>query len=75
LAKGVIIATFSRNSRYENRTDGGSHCAILIGQEDVGLAVIDCWRGQPVAQRVIRNKDGVGPAADDASRYFVVEVA
>jgi hypothetical protein len=74
--KGTIIATFGGNPpRYENDTTGKSHAAILVGEEDVGLAVIDCWVGQPVARRVIRFKDGAGPPMNDGDRYYVVETA
>jgi hypothetical protein len=73
LAKGTCIATFSVAGRYENRTDGASHAAVLEGEEDVGLAVIDCWVGQPVARRIIRWRDGVGSAANDGDQYYVIE--
>jgi hypothetical protein len=73
--KGTIIATFSAGGRYENRTDGASHAAILIGEEDVGLAVIDQWMDHPTARRIIRYKDGVGPAMNDGDRYYLVETA
>lgn len=58
--KGTIIATFGPDGQYENRTDGASHAAILVGQEDVGLAVIDQWKGSACARRIIRFKTGAG---------------
>jgi hypothetical protein len=73
-SKGTIIATFGGDPpRYENRTDGASHCAILVGEEDVGLAVIDQWKGRPCQRRVIRYKDGAGLPCDDGDAYFIVE--
>lgn len=75
LARGTVIATFASSGRYENRTDGASHCAIFLEQAENGLLVIDQWIGQSAARRVIRDKGGKGPAADDATRYYVVETA
>lgn len=74
LASGTAIATFDANGRYGNHTDGRSHAAILLTQHDDGsLAVFDQWVGQPVHQRVIRNRRGEGNAVNDASRYYVIE--
>ena len=74
LGRGTVIATFGGTPpRYENRTDGSSHVAVLEGEEDVGLAVIDCWVGQPVARRIIRFRDGSGSAVNDGDQFYVVE--
>jgi hypothetical protein len=80
VAPGTVIATFDASGRYANATDGSSHAAIYLDETPRGsLRVLDCWieqgRKRPVAERVIRDKAGVGPAADDASRYYVVETA
>lgn len=75
LARGTVIATFGPDGRYENKTDGSSHAAVLEGEEDVGLAVIDQWHGQSVHRRIIRFKDGAGPAVNDGDRFHVVEIA
>jgi hypothetical protein len=75
LPAGVLIATFSDAGRYENRTDGASHCAILIGQSESGLWVIDQWQGRTCSRRVIRFKGGAGQAVDDGDRYFTIEAA
>jgi hypothetical protein len=75
LPRGCAIATFGRSGKYENRGDGSSHAAIFLQQHDAGISVFDQWVDHTVAQRVIRSKDGAGPAADDASRYYVIEVA
>jgi hypothetical protein len=75
LAVGTCVATFSASGHYESVTSGASHAAILQGEEDVGLAVIDCWVGQPVQRRIIRFKNGMLPAADDGDAYYVIESA
>jgi hypothetical protein len=73
---GTVIATFAADGRYANATDGSSHAAIFLDETPRGsLRVIDQWVGRVCTERVIRDKAGVGPAADDASRYYVVEVA
>jgi hypothetical protein len=73
---GTIVATFDADGLYANATDGSSHAAILLEETPRGsLRVIDQWVSRACAERVIRDKAGAGPAADDASRYFVVEVA
>jgi hypothetical protein len=73
LAPGTCIATFGPDGRYENRTDGASHAAVLVGEEDVGLAVIDCWAGHPVARRILRWRDGSGDACNDGDQFYVIE--
>jgi len=73
---GVIIATFNANGRYANKTDGSSHIAVLIERRaDGSLLVVDQWKGQPVHERVIRDKRGAGTANNDASRFYIVETA
>jgi hypothetical protein len=73
---GAIIATFDAAGRYANRTDGSSHIAVLLNYNDDGsINVVDQWKGQPVHERVIRDKGGVGTANNDASRFHVVETA
>jgi len=69
---GCAIATFGSNGRYENRTDGASHTAILIRHEPGGLVCWDQWVGRAVAQRTIRFKNGQGTANNDGSRYYVI---
>jgi|SRR5215469_3143582 len=75
LKPGTAIATFGPAGNYTNSTDGHSHAAIFCGHAGGGLCVIDQWVGQPVHSRIIRDKAGRGPGADDASRYSVIELA
>jgi hypothetical protein len=71
----TVIATFDEEGRYVNATDGSSHAAILLEETPRGsLRVIDQWVGKRVSERVIRDKGGKGPAVDDASQYWTVEV-
>jgi hypothetical protein len=76
VSPGTVIATFDANERYANATDGSSHAAIFLETTPRGsIRVIDQWLDHPASERVIRDKAGAGRAADDASRYYVVEVA
>lgn len=76
VAPGTIIATFTDEGTYGNATDGSSHAAIFLAETARGsIRVIDQWKGRACSERVIRDKGGVGPAVDDASRYFCVETA
>jgi hypothetical protein len=72
---GTAIATFDHAGRYANRTDGSSHAAIFLVRHGAGINVWDQWLDHPVSQRTIRWKDGAGDAVDDASRYYVIEIA
>lgn len=71
----TIIATFDQAGRYANATDGSSHAAVFLEQTPDGLRVVDQWKGRAVGERVIRFRDGRGPAADDGDAYYVVEDA
>ena len=70
---GTIIATFGSSGKYENKTDGSSHVAILIGQQPDGLMVQDQWVDQYCHHRLIRFKNGEGDAVNDGDQYYVVE--
>jgi hypothetical protein len=74
-ARGTAIATFDPDGKYGNHGDGRSHAAIFQQQLSAGIRVFDQWSNHPVAHRVIRWKNGSGGAADDASRYHVIEIA
>jgi hypothetical protein len=70
---GLAIATFDPDGTYGNHTDGRSHAAILLGVEASGaLRVMDQWKGQPVHERTIRSKHGVGNAVNDADAYHTI---
>jgi hypothetical protein len=71
---GTCIATFTAGGLYANATDGSSHAALFLEETPRGsLRVIDQWQSHPCAERVIRNRQGSGDAADDASQYWTVE--
>jgi hypothetical protein len=74
VARHTAGATFDPGGKYANKSDGSSHAAIFQRQHGAGISVWDQWLGHPVSQRVIRWKDGVGDAADDASRYYCIEI-
>lgn len=74
-ASGTAIATFHDRGHYENDTTGKSHAAILIAAQSDGLLVWDQWVGHPVAQRVIRYRDGAGSKVNDGDMFHVIEVA
>lgn len=73
IAKGTAIATFDDNGKYGNHTDGRSHAAIYLKQDDHKIYVIDQWSGQPVHLREIRFKNGVGSKVNDGDQYYVIE--
>jgi hypothetical protein len=75
LPGGIAIACFGTDGTYQNRTDGSSHAAILIGKTAEGLYVIDQWLHQPAHQRIIRFKaPGVGDNCDNGIYFSVIEV-
>jgi hypothetical protein len=76
------IATFGGDPpRYQNRTDGSSHAAILIEAQAEGLLVWDQWRGRVdedgkpvgVAWRIIRYRRGAGLPVNDGDAYYQIE--
>ncbi|WGS50055.1 BPSL0067 family protein [Paraburkholderia sp. D15] len=75
IAPGTVIATFDSNGRYGNHTDGRSHAAIYLGQNETGIRVLDQWNGhtqQPVHERTIRFRNGHGPKVNDGDQFYVV---
>jgi hypothetical protein len=75
LPAGTAIATFDSSGRYTNSTDGTSHAAIYVGQNEIGLQVWDQWKGQPVHQRTIRFQGGaVGvKPVNDGDAFYVID--
>lgn len=71
--RGTVIGTFHPKGHYTNATDGSAHVAIFLEKRPEGIAVVDCWVGQPVAERVIQYRNGRGKAVNDADRFHVVE--
>jgi hypothetical protein len=71
IATGTAIATF-QDGKYQNATDGSSHAAIYISQDDDGLSVYDQWAGQPVHKRIIHFRNGAGTANNDGDQFSVV---
>lgn len=77
LQKGIAIATF-QNGSYANSTSGYSHAAIYLGQDKMGIWVIDQWKKNinnvhKPAKRQIRFKNGVGFPNNDGDAYYVIE--
>ncbi len=74
---GTVIATFDSSGHYGNHTNGTSHTAIYMGQNGLGIQVLDQWdhRGaiQPVHERTIGFHNGLRSKVDDGDQYYVVE--
>jgi len=66
------IATFGDAGIYENKTDGSSHAAIFISENDDGLIVYDQWVGQPVHQRTIHFRDS-GDDVNNGNKFYIIE--
>lgn len=71
---GTPIATFARDGRYANATDGSSHAALYLGQSAEGIQVLDQWQGSAAAVRTIPWQNPGGTAANTGSAYHVVRV-
>ena len=70
IPKGTAIATFNAQGRYSSMPTG-NHAAIYLGQNALGLQVIDQWSGQPPHKRTIYfNHKG---ASNDGKGFCVVE--
>jgi hypothetical protein len=72
--RGTAIATFNDAGRYVNDTKGASHAALFLEETPEGLLVVDQWVGKPVAERMIRFRNGAGNAANDGDRFHVITV-
>lgn len=75
LAPGTPIATFDGANRYANATDGSSHAAIYLGQDQRGMLVMDQWAGNSAAIRTIPWSNPGSVAANTGSAFRVVRPA
>lgn len=72
LQAGTAIATFGSSGRYANATDGSSHAAVYLGQNEQGIQVLDQWSGSPAALRTIPWTNPSGVAANTGGMFHVV---
>lgn len=75
LRPGTAIATFDHNERYANATDGSSHAAIYLGQDERGIQVMDQWSGSAGAVRTIPWSNPSGVPANTGNAFHVVRSA
>jgi len=75
LRPGTAIATFSGADRYANATNGSSHAAIYLGQNERGIQVMDQWAGSAAAVRTIPWHNPSGVAANTGTAFHVVRPA
>lgn len=75
LRPGTAIATFNTADRYANATDGSSHAAIYLGQNERGIQVMDQWAGSAAAVRTIPWTNPGGAAANTGTAFHVVAPA
>ena len=75
LRPGTAIATFNAADRYANATDGSSHAAIYLGQDERGIQVMDQWAGSAAAVRTIPWTNPSGVPANTGTAFHVVSPA
>ncbi len=75
LTPGTVIATFDGSGRYANATDGSSHAAVYLGQDEHGVRVLDQWSGSPAAIRTIPWTNPGGAAANTGRAFRIVTAA
>ncbi len=75
LRPGTAIATFNGADRYANATDGSSHAAIYLGQDEHGIQVMDQWAGSAAAVRTIPWHNPSGVPANTGTAFHVVRPA
>lgn len=71
LQPGTVIATFDGSGQYANATDGSSHAAIYLGQNEQGIQVEDQWLNHPTSTRTIPWSSTTG-AANTGSAFYVI---
>ena len=72
IRSGAAIATFDTGGTYGNHTDGRSHAAIYLWQDETAIYVLDQWWGHPVSQRSIHFLPA-SRSENDGRNYYVVE--
>ncbi len=75
LRPGTPIATFNGANHYANATDGSSHAAIYLGQDERGIQVMDQWAGSAAAVRTIPWTNPSGVPANTGTAFHVVQQA
>ena len=75
LRPGTAIATFNGADHYANATDGSSHAAIYLGQNERGIQVMDQWAGSAAAVRTIPWNNPSHVAANTGTAFHVVRPA
>ncbi len=71
ITPGTAIATFDDDGKYGNHTDGRSHAAIYLRQDESGLHVLDTWLGQPVHLRIIKFYQPL--PCNSGDKFYVIE--
>ncbi|HTC74131.1 MAG TPA: BPSL0067 family protein [Edaphobacter sp.] len=72
IAKGTAIATFV-NGVYPQVGNHGKHAALYLGQDAVGIQVVDQWKSQGmVKKRTIRWTGGPN-LSNNGSAFSVIE--
>jgi hypothetical protein len=70
---GTAIATFV-DGKYPQSGNTGKHAAIYLGQNALGIQVLDQWRKQGSVQpRTIKWKPTSAGSSNDGSAFSVIE--
>ncbi len=73
ITPGTAIATFV-NGKYPQTGTTGKHAAIYLGQNSLGIQVLDQWRAQgKVEPRTIKWKPTSPGASNDGNAFSVIE--
>jgi hypothetical protein len=70
---GTAIATFV-DGKYPQSGNTGKHAAVYVGQNDIGIQVLDQWAKQGmVLPRTIRWKPTNPSPSNDANAFSIIE--
>jgi cell wall-associated NlpC family hydrolase len=70
---GTAIATFTKG-KYPLGGNTGKHAAIYLGQDSLGIQVLDQWRKQgAVKERTIKWKPTSPGLSNDGNAFSVIE--